>query len=221
MTDVGPMEDKPTVRSLTHEVLKCPRCGRPHAFLLSVRSKPVKVPLFGGTGSTPGIAFTCPDTQEIFVEVVPDPPDGEIIGLSDGTQPTAASAVASAPDADFAEWTKTSRSVAIDFCKTMITAASASIPLYFAVLKYVGVEAMTGSWFARLGLLPPALFLASTVVFAVGLRPRLAWIDERDFAAFRARRLVGLDRLIVAGLTLFALGAVVAIGLTFAALLPH
>ena len=88
----------------------------------------------------------------------------------------------------------------------MLTTATAAVPVYFAVLKYLGAEAVGGTTFSRVGVLPPLLFLAAAIIFALALRPRFAWIKHADFADFRMTRLKQLNRAMLVGLAVFAVG---------------
>lgn len=93
----------------------------------------------------------------------------------------------------------------------MLTTATAAVPVYFAVLKYLGAEAVGGTTFSRVGVLPPLLFLAAAIIFALALRPRFAWIKHADFADFRMTRLKQLNRAMLVGLAVFAVGILLAI----------
>jgi hypothetical protein len=223
------MDSEGRVNRIEHEVVRCPRCGKHHVFPLQARSRDSGKPvlLFGGPPARLNLAFICPETQELFTEAIPDLPDREIIGPDDPFRPSsegppAAPVRVAAPavQAEFAEWIKGSRAIATDFCKTLLTASSGAIPVYFAVLKYLGVETARGSWFAMIGIVPPLLFLSAIIVFAMALRPRLAPVTEQEFAEFRARRLAQLNRFLIIGLGLFAAGIVLAIVLCFHALSP-
>jgi hypothetical protein len=204
------------------------------------------VPLFGGGGAptattppaTPTIAFTCPVTRKIMNEKVPAPPGVEVIGPADSgpadsgpadsgpadsapvdDEPAAAAAKppATSTDAEYAEWIKSSRTTALDFCKTMLTASTGAIPVYFAVLKYLGTESASGSWFGRVAAIPPLLFLSAAIVAALALRPRFALVAPGDFGEFRAGRLRQLNRDLLIALTLFSGGVLIAILLGVAA----
>jgi len=100
----------------------------------------------------------------------------------------------------------------------MLTAATGAIPVYFAVLKYLGSEAAYTSWFARIAALPPILFLVAAVMFALALRPRFALVPLAAFAEFRATRLRQLNALMLTGLALFATAILLAIALAMGAL---
>jgi hypothetical protein len=220
------MESEAGLRRIWHEVPVCPRCQRPHVFpvLVRVRIPPLAgVPMFGGPPTARAVAFTCPKTHEIISIPVPDQPDGEVIGPDDPNRPapeiTPAVAAALDPEKlEYAEWIKASRSIALDFCKTMLTAATGAIPVYFAVLKYLGAEAASTTWFGRIGALPPILFLVATVMFALALRPRFALVPQAAFAEFRGARLQQLNAFMFTGLALFAAAILLAIALAMGAL---
>jgi hypothetical protein len=214
------------LRRIMHEIAACPHCGQRHVFPVLVRvrtAEAVKVPLFGGPPVASTLAFTCPTTGKIISEAVYPPPGGDMIGPADDAAPVAPEpipALASSPSLDeqeYADWIKASRATAVDFCKTMLTAATGAVPVYFAVLKYLGSDA-GGSWSARIRALPPLLFLAAVIVFSLAIRPHFATIEKADFSEFRATRLQRLNIAMLAGLTLFATGILVAIALGVAAL---
>jgi hypothetical protein len=179
------------------------------------------VPLFGGPLIGTTLAFTCPKTRKIISASVPNPPDGDIVGPADPDE-TAPEPESTAPQTsvaqEYADWIKTSRATAVDFCKAMLTAATGAVPVYFAVLKYLGAETLGGSWLSHVGAAPPLLFLAAAIVFALALRPRLAWIKAADFTDFRTMRLRQLNRDILVGSALFAGGILLAIFLSVEAL---
>ncbi len=214
------------LRRIPQEIASCPHCGERHVFsvLVQVRGAGAgAVPLFGGPSGGTTLAFTCPNTQKIISASVPNPPDGDIIGPDDPEQTDAEPDPEPDPpptptEQEYADWIKASRATAVDFCKTMLTTATGAVPVYFAVLKYLGADAVGGSWFSRIGALPPLLFLAAAIVFALALRPRFASVKQADFADFRTARLRQLNRDILAGLALFATGVLLAIFLSVGAL---
>jgi len=210
---------------MTHEVTTCPHCGEHHRFSVLVRVRAASdaaIPLFGGGPPPPTLAFTCPVTHKIINEPVPNPPDGEVIGPDDSNsataEPAGTDAATSGADVEYADWVKTSRATAVEFGKTMLTAATGAVPVYFAILKYLGTESVKGSWFSGVAALPPLLFLSAAIVFALALRPRLALLRSSDFAAFRSTRLHQLNRDLLIGLSLFSTGVLIAIALGVAAL---
>jgi hypothetical protein len=100
----------------------------------------------------------------------------------------------------------------------MLSTSTGAIPVYFALMKYVGFERISGSLLARTGILPPFLFLLAGILFVLALRPRFAAVTEAEFAEFRAKRLSQLNTYILAGTILFASGICLAIVLLFVAL---
>jgi hypothetical protein len=216
------MENYKTIRYVDHDIENCPRCGQSHHFWLQVRptSPEKRVPIFGGPGVRE-LAFTCPRTGEIFTQELPDPSDGEIVGYSDSLNvPEAPSSSESLPatDSEFSEWIKSSRTIATDFCKTMLTTSTGAIPVYFAMLKYLGIEQIDSTFLASAGILPPLLFLAAIVLFVLALRPRFRTLTEAEFGTFRTERYLWLNRYIMAGTALFAAGVCLAIVLFFRSL---
>lgn len=215
------MEKNKTVRYVDYDIEKCPRCGQAHHFWLQIRSaSPAlpeeRVPIFGGPGVRE-LAFTCPTTGEIFTQELPNRSDGEIVGYSDSIDvpETPSSSVPPVTESQFSEWVKSSRTVATDFCKTMLTTSTGAVPVYFAILKYLGVEQIDSTFLARAGILPPLLFLATVVLFVLALRPQFRTLTEAEFAAFQTQRYHWLNRYMVAGTALFTIGVCLAIILFF------
>src|SRR5690348_7502668 len=121
------MEQRPIRR---HDVPQCPRCGKPHRYAIEVRTRPrdeAATVLFGGPGDQRGreIAFTCPETGEIFTEFVRPQAGEEIVGPADPSAPPQPGARPARPSDtgtdEYAKWIETSRSTALDFAKTMLT----------------------------------------------------------------------------------------------------
>jgi hypothetical protein len=209
----------------TFEVKKCPRCGEQHRFALKVKETSQGTAIFGGGGAEE-IAFICPNTKQPFTQLIEPEPGTEIIGPIDPSQLVAVDSGAprSGSDADtpaadeFLDWQRSSRSIAIDFCKTMLTVATGAIPIYFAMLKYLGVEQASSSWWPRSAVVPPVLFLASTVVFVLALRPGYAIVRESEFAAYRRHRLERMNAFILGATLLFLLAVAIATVIFFALL---
>ncbi len=221
------------IATLDYTVKQCPECGESHVFTLAVKNDSAPaVPIFGGTGGRE-IAFTCPKTHKLFTQVVANPPGREILGLADPAtlaaaaqaQPSApipAGPAASAPPiggaSDLADWVKSSRATALDYSKLMLSTSTGAIPLYFVVMKFIGIEKISASIFSRAGIFPPLLFLLAGVFFVLALRPQYAMVAEADFAAFRKSRLEQLNRYITLGTALFILGMLLAVVLLFLSL---
>lgn len=210
------MAEEPITTIIDYEVAPCPRCDKPHTFKLKglARRKEEEVPLFGGTGDAgrgSEVLFTCPETGKKFTRQVAGPASTEIAGLASEADVAAAAQAASPPPpqakGEFEEWAKKSRDIAADFCKTMLSASTGGIPVYFAVLKYIGFEKIGGTALSKFAVLPPVLFLVAAVLFATALRPRHESVAPKDFGDFRRRRLEQLNRFIIAA-TAFFVGAV-------------
>lgn len=210
---------------ISYEVTPCPRCNKKHSFKLkgfTQRKAEEKVLLFGGategTGHKNEILFTCPDTKKKFSWIVPKPADVELIGLASEADITLVTKTASAPvttDSSFEEWSKKSRDIALDFCKTMLGTSTGSIPTYFLVLKYMGFEKISHTALAKFAILPPILFLVATIFFVLGLRPQYESVSPDVFDAFRNRRLKRLNYLITWGTTILVGALGLAIGMLF------
>ena len=201
--------DNPAV--LVHVVDPCPRCQKRHEFPLEVRQG---IPVFGGGPQEVEVALICPKTGLAFTTRVLKPQSGEIVppasvpaGSPLPHQPGSTTGV----DLGFAEWVKGSRAIALEYCKTMLTASSGAVGVYFAVLKYLGIDAIDGTLQRRAAGVPPLLFLAAVLAFAAALRPTYQVVTEVTFPAFRAERLARLDRFALAGTVLFVAAVALAI----------
>lgn len=205
---------------IDYDVASCPKCNKAHHFKLKAlvrRQAEAPVPIFGGAAETEQksereskVLFTCPETSTRFTYSVPNPVEGEIISVASEADIAAAANVASAPPSskgDFEEWAKKSRDIALDFCKTMLSASTGGIPIYFAVLKYIGFEKISGTALSKLSILPPVLFLLAAILYVLALRPRHELVAPSDFNAFRKRRLEQLNQFIIRGTATF-IGAV-------------
>jgi hypothetical protein len=215
-----------TIKILDYSVDRCPKCSKKHKYklkaFLSVEEE--KIPLFGGPGGGSEIFFTCPNTKEKFTSLVPNPPNGEIAGqateediaLAESAPPAPTVPPSTSPvEIEFIEWIKSSRTTAIDFCKIMLTSSTGAIPIFFAVLKYIGLEKINTAYLDKVGILPPIMFLIAAIFFVLALRPRYEAIEQKDFAAFRARRLTQMNRFITAGTFTFHSAIIFAIVLFF------
>jgi len=224
------MKNEHITKIIDYEIAPCPKCNKAHPFKLKglVKQKmEEKVPMFGGTGVTEGtvrkseILFICPDTKEKFSYQVPEPVDIEIIGLASEADIAMAINLISAPSlikSEFEEWAKKSRDTALDFSKTMLSASTASIPVYFAVLKYIGFQKIGRMALSKFAILPPMLFLIAAILYVLALCPRHELVAPSDFNAFRKRRLERLNQFIIYGTAIF-IGAVgFAIAMLFYAL---
>jgi hypothetical protein len=214
-----------------HAVAACPHCGQHHEFPILVRlaaSPAVAEPLFGGPGSgeVAGvmIAFTCPVTRGIINEAVAPPMGMDIVGpdaadaAASANAPVSISPPSPASQSEYAEWVKASRAIAIDFCKSMLTAATGAVPLYIALMTYLGPP-KGGVIFASLRVLPPLLFLAAAASYVLALQPRFGLVTADAFAAFRRRRLEWLNRCMLIGSALFGFGLLLTIVLATPALI--
>lgn len=223
------------VRLASYTVAVCPHCGDRHDYTLRLGRTHEEL-LFAGPGKSVGLV--CPKTKKP-VQVVIELDDNErflgaeiatgseLSGASlpapQSTDDPAAESGGREPDvgeeAEKTEWRKASRTTATDFCKTMLASSTAAIPVYFAVLKYTGVEQLDGSLQATLGILPPVAFLSAAAVFAAALRPRLRSVGRRTFSEVRDERLRQLDQYMKVGASLFGSGLALATCLLFSELI--
>ena len=176
------------------------------------------VPLFGGSGANE-VGFSCQKTGQPFVQAIPNQPGVEIVGPADPSSASTVSPASSkAVDDGFVDWAKASRQTATDYCETMLTTSTTAIPVYYAILKYIGIDKIGTSFVALVGVIPPLLFLTAVILFVLALRPRFATLTVTEFATFRAERLRRLDQYITIGTIAFVIGVGLAIALFIIAL---
>ena len=118
----------------------------------------------------------------------------------------------------FQVWVKNSRKVAFDFCKTMLSTSTGAIPIYFAVLKYIGFEKIGQTALGKFTVLPPVLFLLAAILYVLALRPRYDAVAPDEFNTFRARRLEQLNQYITWGSATFVGATGLAIAVFFSVL---
>ena len=237
------MSAQPLTRLENYGIDRCPLCGESHSFTIEVSyiSKD-KLIYFGGhtspdenktAGSSRSVGpvrreltFTCPNTHKPFIYLVEITPghDEEIVEVRNvatsmppsgaGPQPPVSLSFAeSIVNMELQEWVKASPAIARDFCKQMLSTTTAAIPVFFAVLKYLGVDKATVQFPAWIGILPPSLFLLSAILFILTLRPQyFEAIGVEAFTRIRTRRIQTMNWLILIGTALFIIGAGLAIG---------
>ncbi|MFD9064766.1 hypothetical protein ACFVZ3_24955 [Kitasatospora purpeofusca] len=191
--------------------------------------------LFAG-GQTVTVELTCPRTWETFEDQIVIGTEERFLRIADpwitmprqgalqaqheppsteGGAETAAAAPAEPPpvatggtaDPEFAEWARMSRQTGIEYCKAMLTASSAAIPVYFAVLQYMNLATVKEHWASRLAAAPAVLFLLAAAAFALAQRPRLVHATAQSFAEVRGDSLRRLGRFSQVGTGLFLLGS--------------
>ncbi|GGS64628.1 hypothetical protein [Streptomyces violaceus] len=217
----------PIARIQQYTVERCPHCTERHRFALGFGRRAVLT--FGGAAASAGL--TCPTTggpivvelelreNETYLGPV-DPSAGAAVTVALPEPAAAGAAVAQDSGGERVEWQKGSRTTALDFCRTMLTTSSGAIPVYTAVLNYVGTKRISGSFSGRLSVLPVIFFLLASVAFIMALVPTLAAVtDERGFREFRDRRLRLLDRYIWIGVTLFVAAMAFSVYFLFSALI--
>ena len=206
------MTDERITKIVDFDLAACPQCGKTHHFKLKVLVQPEveeKVPVFGGPGASGGkskLLFTCPDSNKKFTHLVPDAIGGELIGLASEADIALVASQAQASSSgksEFTDWVGKSHDRALDFCKTMLSTATGAIPLYFAILKYIGFDKIGSTMLSKVAILPPVLFLVAAILYVLALRPRYELVAQNDFNAFRTKRLERLNRFIIWGTVIF------------------
>jgi hypothetical protein len=192
-----------------YKVDSCPKCAEAHTYKLKVIQNEILI--FGGSKDCALITFVCPKTDQSFKMEIPNPPHGEIIGLASTSEidyGLHASKIAESylMNAEFFEWIRNSRALALDFCKTMIGISVGAIPVYFAVLKFLGLETINQRQLDALIILPPLLYLVGLMAYVLALRPAFRSVSIDTFSEFRKTRLINLNRRATVG-TIFFVGA--------------
>ncbi|MGH3756888.1 hypothetical protein [Actinophytocola sp.] len=165
--------------------------------------------MFAGNQETT-ITLLCPRTRKQYSGQIVIGSNERFIKIADPfaqTEPDAADE----PDAEYEAWAAASRRTALDYSRSMLTASSAAIPVYFAVLDYLG----QANGFAAI---PGVLFLIAAAAFAIAQRPRLQATSRTTFAETRARALRRINGLATSGTALFLLATAGSVA-TFAATL--
>jgi hypothetical protein len=184
------------------------------------------------------ISFTCPETSEralAEVEIAPDEgteivqvslsstgdeeePAKHMAAVAGGAsaEPELARTQELSPGNDHAgseltEWIKASISTPRDYCKSMLTASTAAIPIVFTVLKFLGVGTASSAWAAWSGVVPASLMVAAAVLFALAMRPEYVEIKIQEFPEWHRRRLRHMNTFIRWASAMFVLGLVTAI----------
>lgn len=220
-------------RSIVVSVGPCPACSGEHQHHVRVRSlggaavRPAMV-LFAGPRDEPDSAehseadrhtwdlvLRCPVLSRDFawsVGVVPRPGE-RIAGLLEqrddrsdvgSDYDTAVNAADPVLEQEYNNWVTGSAGTAREYCRTMLTTALSAIPVFYAVLQYLGFGGVAHGVGRLVGLVPPVLFLLSAALFVAALRPRANLVSRGDFAAWRAQRFAEMNRWIRAATAVFA-----------------
>ncbi|MEV0037093.1 hypothetical protein [Streptomyces sp. NPDC050804] len=169
------------------------------------------------------VQLLCPETRRSFESRITIGSNERFLRIAD---PHAADHVTGATptdtaDTEPAEWTRSSRQTATEYCRTMLTASSGAVPVHFALLQYLNVSALNGGWTARWAAVPALFFVLAAAAFALAQRPRLVQLADSSAAALdvlRRSTLRRIDRLARWGTTLFLMGTAGAL-VAFVALL--
>ena len=197
---------------LDYDIKQCPVCTHSHHYKLKVFKKKTdenKVVLFGGAGEQTEVMFECPEKNRKYTFSVPSV-DFEVVSIAtvEDVEKYKADKKAPLPPAtsnEIADWVKNSRTIALDFCKSMLSTAIGAIPVFFAIVKYLGSEKISKPREGYL-LLPVVLFLISAVAYVFALKPRFDSIEEIEFVQFKKKRLTQLNNYLVCGTALFIAG---------------
>ncbi len=224
-------------RELEYIAPQCRICSLQHRYLLEVRWIG-KIIFFGGKDKTASdetlksneweVQFTCLTTGELFTDKVSvDPEKNEKIvsvisrdsqtslqapPLSLGSESTPSLDRDAMVQAELNAWMSSSSANAREFCKTMLTILTGAIPVFFAILKYLGIDRPTPTVPGWMGILPSGAFLAAIVLLILALRPQYLAVDTlAEFSEIRSHRFEQMNRFIVAGTIFFVVGVLLAI----------
>jgi hypothetical protein len=215
---------------VTHSavIVKCSRCEALHRVAVEVRAEE-RVSLFGGDGNTWEVSYICPETGErsAATVAVSAPPGLKILGVSASSARMApVGALASSEiqieasgellkhaDVAFEEWVKASASAPREYCKARLTSCTAAVPVFFAVMKFLGAETPSVRWLAWTGVVSPILFLAAAIGFMLALRPEYAELTKGEFADWQRDRVSSMNLRIRVATWLYGLAMATAIAL--------
>jgi hypothetical protein len=226
---------------LVESPVQCTVCGGQHV-LHGIAELVRQRIAFGGGGDQPDdaptgapwrVTITCPRQERSFESTVLVPANYDesvsrveveavTEALVDAPPPPRAAAVAPAADwvdEELREWRKNTVATQRAFATTMLTTSSGGVAIYLALLKYLGWEqANFSAPLVVLTVLPPALFLLAAMAFALALRPSLSYIDRDEYAEFRAHRIGEIHGRVTAGIVLYVVALLLAIGVFLAIL---
>jgi len=223
----------------TFTIEDCPLCHQQHTYAVEVeRSIINKVADVQTTIDIPGFQthlrfFTCPVTDEVFEDEVPDRHTtviGVIVDELDDIPRRTRTARALTPHSKaLYEAGKTllvdSIDVGREFCKFMVGTCSGAVPVYLGLLKFLLPEHYVLSHVQGLLLAAPAiLFLTGATVFAVGYFPRNGRLSLELPAEIERERSDAINRRrewATMGFVVFALASLAAVaGSVWAITLP-
>lgn len=209
---------------------ECPLCKGKHSYAIE-ETYEVRRPVFGGPveDERAVVILTCPVThQEFRQEFAPEPqPNRKFIEakvssgkprrhkaapvnseaavsskLTDATTSTEDSEMSS----EYAAMLAGSLQTARDYCKNMVTTATGAIPVYFAVMKYLGLERFTNLYERFFGVLPPIFFFLAAGAFVLALHPNYTRLAPSDFEKYRDERITKMNRRMAIANVLFGIG---------------
>ena len=205
--------------------MDCKHCHKSHNFFLEIRYKSSdnpKIILFGGKQSENSVkpyycevVMTCPDVKKLFSETISIKPEKneQITGVTASDFLSFKNIEEKPENKEAMEFVKSSLDIARDFCKTMLKISLGAIPLFFAVLKYIGSESTNNMSATLIGLIPVSFFLISAVFYVIGLRPQVFTFNNsiEEFNTFYNNRHISMNKYIKFGTALFILGVGISI----------
>ncbi|MBI9062691.1 MAG: hypothetical protein JEZ14_11955 [Marinilabiliaceae bacterium] len=177
---------------LEYKISKCPICGEEHIYSLVLldKTKNNNVLLFGvSPAAQTEVLFLCKKDNSPFTKKVTVPPESDILGIATDSEIEEIKRIKDLKSVnnEFSNWVQSSRRVAFDFCKNMLTTSVASIPIYYAMIKFIENHSVE----KYLLIIPPILLLLllAICIFTIGIYPTLKLIHESSFQEFRNNRL--------------------------------
>lgn len=153
------------------------------------------------------------DSVEIETIAAEAPADGQAQAGESQAEPTTTEPQRDWVADELAEWRKSSAATLRTYATTMLTTSSGGVPVYFAVLKYLGWEqADFGAGLVAVSVLPPALLFLAALAFTLALRPSLSTnLEPQDYLSLRNHRLTQMYQRASIGTLLFGSALVIAI----------
>jgi hypothetical protein len=111
-----------------------------------------------------------------------------------------------------------------DFCKTMITLTTGSIPIYFALLGFLLPRVATlPAYWLLLFMVPPVLFLIAAMIFLLGYLPKKHDVSLIELETVKKTYIDTVNRrrnLMIAGAAFFLIGYIITIIYLLALIIP-
>jgi hypothetical protein len=153
----------------------CPTTGGRAAATVSVSARPSERVVSVSATRVAAVSEGARPYDEVQI-------DDECESPSEGTTRTLVDVV-------IEEWVKASASTPREFCKAMLTACTAAVPVFFAVMKFLGAETAPVRWLAWSAVIPPILFVCAAITYAMAMQPKYTALTKDEFVKWHRDRL--------------------------------